>query len=45
MEYHLTELGAEVELLHRHVRAWAEAHIEQIQTARLRFDNTHAVKG
>lgn len=42
VEYHLSELGAELELLHRHLRAWAEDHIEQIQTSRLRFDRASA---
>lgn len=35
--YALTDLGHDLEHLHATVRGWAEGHIEQIETSRLRW--------
>lgn len=37
VDYTLTSLGAGLEGLHAQVRAWAEANIEAIETARLQY--------
>ena len=37
VEYTLTSLGEGLEELHAAIRDWAEAHIEAIETARLRY--------
>ncbi len=37
VEYTLTSLGEGLEELHAAIRAWAEAHIEAIETARMRY--------
>lgn len=37
VEYTLTRLGRGLEDLHAAIRAWAEANIEEIETARLRY--------
>lgn len=37
VDYELTALGRSLETLHQHVRAWAEAHVEAIETARMRY--------
>lgn len=38
VEYTLTPIGRELEGLHQDLRAWAEANIEVIETARLRYE-------
>ena len=38
VSYALTPLGEDLEALHAQVRRWAETHIEQIETARLRWE-------
>lgn len=45
VEYALTDLGGELELLHRTVRSWAETHIEAIESARLVYDEADAATG
>jgi len=42
VEYTLTPLGEGLEEVHRGLRTWAEAHIEAIETARLRYAATAA---
>lgn len=37
VEYTLTSLGTGLEQLHASIRVWAEANIEAIETARLRY--------
>lgn len=37
VDYTLTPLGEGLEQLHQQLRRWAEAHIERIETARLRY--------
>ncbi len=37
VEYTLTPLGDGLEELHARIRAWAESHIEEIETSRRRF--------
>lgn len=38
VEYELTALGRSLETLHQGVRSWSERNIEEIETARLRYD-------
>ena len=38
VDYDLTGLGRELLPLQRAIKSWAEEHIEQVETARLRYD-------
>lgn len=38
VEYELTALGRSLEALHQQVRTWAEQHVEEVETARLRYE-------
>jgi len=45
VEYELTSLGGGLEVLHQQVRSWAEDHVEEIETARLRYEQRERASG
>lgn len=38
VDYRLTPLGRELEVLHQHLRGWAEAHVREILAAQQAYD-------